>query len=627
MSSTISLDATPAAEMNQREREGGVLGVLVVLVEWLAGAVLAADVLIVFVSVIWRYFLDSPINWTEEIASALMVALTFLGAATVLARSRHSSLEIVRSLFPAALRPVLHAVCLWLIVTVAGALMWSSSNYMLETLDQTTPLGLPQWIFSAPTIFGSLLMLVVALAKALKGPTSATLLGAVIGVLLPLGLWYVAHTYPDYALPPAALVLIGFALTIVIGLPIAFALAFATLLYFLNDPSLPMSIYSQQIIAGASHFVLLAIPFFVLAGLTMEANGMSIRLIELLLRMIGRVRGGLNIVTILATAFFSGVSGSKLADIAAVGSVMMPAVRRTKQDPNDAAGLLAATAVMSETIPPCVNMIILGFVANISIGGLFAAGLVPAVVLTVALLAVVFYFGKKVDTAAAFPQRRSMPALIGGAMVGLLMIIMIGRGVMLGVATSTEISAFAVVYAFVVGGLAFRELTWRSVVNLFVQSASTTGAILFIVAAASGLAFSLSIEQIPQHFSAFLIDFGTHYGPLAFMLAASVMMIIFGSVLEGAPALIIFGPLLMPVAIKLGISPYHFGIVTVVAMGIGLCAPPLGIGVYTACAVTETKIEDVSWPLMKYLAVFIIMLVLLIFVPSLSTWLPQHWGL
>ena len=171
------------------------------------------------------------------------------------------------------------------------------------------------------------------------------------------------------------LLAVGFFGRLALGVPIGFVLAFAALLYFLADPSLPLLVYSQQVMAGSDHFVLLAIPFFVLAGLLMESNGMSSRLIELLLRIFGRVRGGLGLITITATAFFSGVSGSKLADIAAVGGIVMPAVRRTRQDPNEAAGLLACTAVMAETIPPCINMIIMGFVANISIAGLFIAGL------------------------------------------------------------------------------------------------------------------------------------------------------------------------------------------------------------------------------------------------------------
>jgi tripartite ATP-independent transporter DctM subunit len=304
----------------------------------------------------------------------------------------------------------------------------------------------------------------------------------------------------------------------------------------------------------------------------------------------------------------------------------MPAVRRTKQDPNEAAGLLATTAIMSETIPPCVNMIVFGFVANVSIGGLFAAGLIPAGVLAVVLIAVAIYFGKRINPDEAFEHRKPLIPLIVGGLVGLIMIFMIGRGVIFGVATSTEVSAFAVVYALVVGGLAFRELTVKSTIKLFVDSAATTGTILFIVAAASSLSFSLAIEQIPQNLAISLISFGTQYGAIMFLIASSIMMIVFGSILEGAPALIIFGPLLTPIAVQLGVDPLHFGILSVVALGFGICSPPLGICLYTTCAVTGTNIKDVSRPMMKYLLVLLLGLVLLILVPEFSLWLPRRWG-
>jgi len=302
---------------------------------------------------------------------------------------------------------------------------------------------------------------------------------------------------PAAALSPFALLSVAFLGSLVIGVPIAFALALSALVYFLADPSLPMSIYSQQLMAGSDHFVLLAVPFFVLAGLAMEANGMSARLIELLLRMMGRLRGGLNLIIIVATAFFSGISGSKLADIAAVGGIIMPAVRKTGQDPNEAAGLLASSAIMAETIPPCVNMIIFGFVANVSIGGLFIAGIVPAVVLAAGLAALAVAFGKRIDPNLAFATRTPLPRLIAGALVALVMVGLIGRGVTSGVATSTEISAFAVVYALVIGGLAFGELTPRSLVRLFVRSASMASGILFIVAAASSFSGAGLIASRP----------------------------------------------------------------------------------------------------------------------------------
>jgi tripartite ATP-independent transporter DctM subunit len=401
-------------------------------------------------------------------------------------------------------------------------------------------------------------------------------------------------------------------------MPIAFVLAMAALLYFLADPTLPMLIYSQQLMAGSDHFVLLAIPFFVLAGLLMESNGMSARLIELLLRIFGRVRGGLGLISISATAFFSGVSGSKLADIAAVGGIVMPAVRRTRQDPNEAAGLLACTAVMAETIPPCINMIIFGFVANISIAGLFMAGLVPALVMALSLAALAIVVGKKINPDDAFEKRTPLLKLMGGALVAVVMVAMIGKGVTSGVATSTEVSAFAVVYALVVGSLAFRELTLKSVTQLFVRSASMAGGILFIVAAASSLSFALTIEQVPQLMSGTMT---------MFLLLSVLLMVVFGAVLEGAPALIIFGPLLTPIAGQLGIDPLHFGTVMVIAMGLGLFAPPVGLGLFATCSITGTQVKDVAKPMMKYLMVLAATLILLVLVPSFSTWLPQRMGM
>jgi tripartite ATP-independent transporter DctM subunit len=388
-----------------------------------------------------------------------------------------------------------------------------------------------------------------------------------------------------------------------------------------------MLVYSQQIVSGMDHFVLLAIPFFVLAGLAMEANGMSARLIELLLRMVGRLRGGLNLIMIIATAFFSGLSGSKLADIAAVGGIIMPAVRRTRQDPNEAAALLASTAIMSETIPPCINMIIMGFVANISIGGLFVAGLIPAAVLAVALAAVAIYVGTRINPADAFEQQTPLARLIAGAMVGFVMVFMIGKGVVSGIATSTEVSAFAVVYAFVVGGLAFRELTVRSVIALFVRSASMAGSILFIVAAASSVAFALTIQQIPQYLSHAMLDFAHQFGSQLFVVVSALLVIVFGAVLEGAPALIIFGPLLTPIAQQLGVHPLHFGTVLIIAMGLGLFSPPIGLGLFATCAITDTQMKDVARPMLKYLVVLFAVLMLLVLVPAFSLWLPVRMGL
>ena len=217
--------------------------------------------------------------------------------------------------------------------------------------------------------------------------------------------------------------------------------------------------------------------------------------------------------------------------------------------------------------------------------------------------------------------------LLGGALVALVMVGMIGKGVTSGVATSTEVSAFAVVYALVVGGLAFRELSVQSIGRLFVRSAAMAGGILFIVAAASSLSFALTIEQLPQLVSATMISFAKEYGSTMFIMLSVLIMIVFGAVLEGAPALIIFGPLLTPIAVQLGVSPLHFGTVLVIAMGLGLFAPPIGLGLFATCAITGTNVKDVARPMAKYMAVLFVTLILLVLLPSFSLWLPTRFGL
>ncbi len=599
---------------------------LLIAVEYLAASVLAVDVLVVFASVIFRYFLLDPLNWAEEVARALMVLLVFFGAATSLARHRHAGLDTLRGLLPRSWRPSAARLAHWIVAAVAATLFVSSLALLDDAQGQSTPFGLPEWIFIYPVAIGGLLMAAYGLVNALEGPRGAawpTLAGAFV---LGLAVWAWNARLPSAAISPFALLIAGFLVALVCGVPIAFVLAFSAALYFLAEPTLPMAVYAQQLTAGTDHFVLLAVPFFVVAGLAMEVNGMSARLIELLLRLFGRARGGLNLIMIVATAFFSGISGSKLADIAAVGGIVMPAVRRTRQDPNEAAGILAASAIMAETIPPCVNMIIFGFVANVSIGGLFVAGLVPAAVLAVALAAVAVAFGRRINPAEAFPERTPMRRLLAGALVALVMVALIGRGVTSGIATATEVSSFAVVYAIVVGGLAFRQLNARSIAQLFVRSASMSARILFIVAAASGFSYALTIQQIPQYLSDGLVQLGHRQGPDAFILVAALLMIGFGSILEGAPALIIWGPLLTPIATGLGVNALHFGTVMVICMGLGLFSPPFGLGLFATCAMTGTEVKHVARPMAKYLGVLLLGVAVLILVPAFSLWLPTRFG-
>jgi tripartite ATP-independent transporter DctM subunit len=288
--------------------------------------------------------------------------------------------------------------------------------------------------------------------------------------------------------------------------------------------------------------------------------------------------------------------------------------------------LLAASAVMAETIPPCINLIILGFVANLSIGGLFVAGILPAGLMALALIVLSIILGKRPEPAAEAEPRAEVSGLWSGAIASFGLIFMIFFGFKTGFATATEISAFAVVYAIIVGSIVFRELSFRTAAHSFVQSATRSGLVLFIVAAAQSLAFVLTLQQVPHAVGDLMLSLSGSQGVWLFMLLSIAVLIVMGSVLEGAAALIIFGPLLVPVAVKLGIDPLHFGVVLVVAMGIGLFAPPLGLGLYGACLIGNVPIEQTVKPILGYLGLLLLCLLVIAFVPAISTALPRAFG-
>jgi tripartite ATP-independent transporter DctM subunit len=289
--------------------------------------------------------------------------------------------------------------------------------------------------------------------------------------------------------------------------------------------------------------------------------------------------------------------------------------------------LLAASAVMAETIPPCVNLIILGFVANLSIGGLFMAGLLPSALMAFALIVAAIVLGRR--TAADAIVGGDIESLSGRVVSGMAafgLIALIFGGYRSGFATATEISAFAVVYAVGVGALLFRELTWRKVGQALQRTAVRSGMVLFIVATAQSLAYVLTLLQIPYAIANVLVTLSAAYGSWLFLLLSVLILIVMGSVLEGAAALIIFGPLLMPVARQLGVDPLHYGVILVIGMGIGLFAPPLGLGLYAACLIGGVKLEETVWPIMKYLGLLFLCLLLIAFVPKISTVLPRALG-
>jgi tripartite ATP-independent transporter DctM subunit len=577
--------------------------------------------------VLARSWFTAPVEWADDVARGLMVASAFFGAASALARGENPGVVFFRSLLPQAWQDAVDDVGAALVLVVAAYVAFHAIELGWITSGQTTGAGLPLQLTFYPMGLGAACMTAFA-AEIFFERSWRRILRAAAILLAVAGIFLLGDAFIPDAMPSSgALMLVGFVLTMAGGLPIGFALALAALIFIWAEGSLPGVIFAQQMARGIDNFVLLAIPFFILVGYLMEANGMSVRLIELLQHLVGRMRGGLNVVMVSAMVLFSGISGSKMADVAAVGAVLIPASRKSGQNPGSSVALLAASAVMAETIPPCINLIILGFVANLSIGGLFAAGLLPAALMAAALIAVSIYFGKP-STAAppALAKGAEIKRMWLGAGVSFGLIAMIFIGFKSGFATATEISAFASLYAIVVGSVMFRELTLDSAWRSFVHAAARSGLVLFIVAAAQSLAFVLTLQQVPHAMGEFMVGLSQQSGTWMFMLLSIAILIVMGSVLEGAAALIIFGPLLVPVATRLGIAPLHYGVVLVIAMGIGLFAPPLGLGLYGACLIGKVPVEQTVRPMLGYLGLLLACLLIIAFVPVISTFLPKLMG-
>ncbi|WP_407155897.1 TRAP transporter large permease subunit [Bradyrhizobium sp. STM 3557] len=603
----------------------GVISALLLASDAIAALLLLADLVVVCGSVLARFLFNAPVEWSDDVARGLMVGSSFFGAASALARAENLGVAFFADMLPAKIRPVVDAVSAVLIVLVSATVAFNALKLGALTAGQTTGSGLPLELTFYPMGVGAVFMTVFAL-DIFRTRDLKHMIAGVIVIALIAGLYLAWDDLsPDTVPSSGVLMLIGFFVTLFGGLPIGFALALAALIFIWVEGTLPGVIFAQQMARGIDNFVLLAIPFFILVGYLMEANGMSVRLIELLQRAVGHMRGGLNVVMVTSMVLFSGISGSKMADVAAVGSVLIPAARRARQNPGGAVALLAASAVMAETIPPCINLIILGFVANLSIGGLFVAGLLPAGLMALALIIVCILFGRRPVQSDA-PLTAPVAGLWSGAIASLGLIVLIFAGFKFGFATATEISAFAALYALVVGGVVFRELNLRSAAHSFVHAATRSGLVLFIVAAAQSLAFILTLQQVPHAVGDLMLSLSQSHGVWLFMLLSIAVLIVMGSVLEGAAALIIFGPLLLPVAVRLGIDPLHFGVVLVIAMGIGLFAPPLGLGLYGACLIGKVPVEQTIKPIAGYLGLLFLCLLVVAFVPAISTALPRALG-
>jgi tripartite ATP-independent transporter DctM subunit len=381
-------------------------------------------------------------------------------------------------------------------------------------------------------------------------------------------------------------------------------------------------IVTNRMVGGVDSFPLLSIPFFVLAGELMNTGGITSRLVNLAKIIVGHIRGGLGMVVVVAEYFFSGISGSTVADVSAIGSLLIPAMKRAGYKAETAVAIVSAASAMGILVPPCIAMIVLGGMTGISVGLLFIAGFIPAIVMAICIMILIYIQAYKLDLPLEkrVPFRESMGA-IKGAIIPLMLPVIIFAGIGTGAVTATEVSVVAVIYAFIVGTFVFKEIKFTEIPKMLVNTVVTTGMVMFLVGTSSVLSWIFATNQVPQKLGFWVLNISN--SPWIFLLLSNLVFIMIGAALEGLPAIIILIPIFMPLLKQFGVDPTHFCILAVAALGIGIFVPPIGVGLFIACNFGGIDIGKGSKAFLPYLIVLVIGLLIISYVPWFTLVLPK----
>ncbi|WP_085522239.1 TRAP transporter large permease [Tuberibacillus sp. Marseille-P3662] len=409
-----------------------------------------------------------------------------------------------------------------------------------------------------------------------------------------------------------------------IGVPIAFALIVSAiaLMYLLG--MFDSQIIAQNLINGANSFSLMAIPFFILAGELMNAGGISRRVVNFAMALVGHIRGGLGFVAIIASILFAGLSGSAVADTAALGAILIPMMTARSYNRSRSTGLVAAAGIIAVVIPPSIPMILFGVTGNVSISQLFMGGIVPGIMLALGL-GIVWYFISKKSDESDLPERKSLKEVWEATRPTLwaltLPIIIIG-GIRGGIFTPTEASVVAVFFALVIGVFVYRELKISDLYDVFLSAAKTTSVVMLVAAAAIVAAWLITVAHVPQDMAHLLEPFMD--SRIQLMLVISILILAVGCVMDLTPAILIFTPVLLPIAEMAHIDPVYFGIVIIINLSVGLITPPVGTVLYVACGISKISIVELTKGIWPFLLVHIVVLFLLVMFPQIVT-VPLGW--
>jgi tripartite ATP-independent transporter DctM subunit len=497
---------------------------------------------------------------------------------------------------------------------------YPSYEYAHEELVITLPtLGISSaWRAGAMPV-GIILMLIAAVLNVTKMTDKGMLMKAIGIFALTLGVFYALQPlFMKIGNWNLLVFFVGVVFSLVLlGVPIAVAFGLATVGYLTLSTTIPIGIVVSRMEEGMSHLILLAVPLFVFLGYVLEITSMAKMMVQFLATLLGHVRGGLSYVLVAAMYLVSGISGSKAADMAAVAPVLFPEMRKRGADDGELVALLAATGAQTETIPPSIVLITIGSVCGVSIAALFTGGLLPGLVCGVALCGVIWWRERK---SATLTQEKASGREIWRTFLiaspALALPFVIRFAVVEGIATATEVSTIGVVFSLLVGAFFYKECNpqrlWRALIDTAVLSA----AILFIIGTASAMAWALTQSGFSTQLAKAMA--GIPGGAVGFMIVSILAFIALGSLLEGIPAIVVFGPLLFPIAKTFGINEVHYSMVVVLSMGIGLFAPPFGIGYYTACAIARVPAQAGIKPIVGYMVALLIGIIVVAAVPWLS---------
>jgi C4-dicarboxylate transporter DctM subunit len=594
------------------------------LLQWSIAALVVAQAAVVALQVVGRHLLKHPFPWTEEIARVLLVWLMCAGGVWALRHGQHPRVTALirrfslsrRQAIDRGLRLVLAGFFLCLVVP-AWRLTVASAGERLPAS------GLSGAAISA-VLPAALLLMLAAIAYQFRREgvlvwRSRTSLAWSLGAALVALASVMVPLLADAA--PLVVLVSGFLVTAALGLPLAFTLALTSMTYLIGIGGVSLIILPIKILGGVDSFVLLAIPLFILAGALMESGGISERIVALAMAIVGRVRGGLAMVVVVAEILFSGISGSTAADVSAISSLLVPSMKRAGYSGPESVSVVAAASAMGILVPPCLTMVVLGSLVNLSIVTLFLAGFIPAFILAAALIVLIALRARRQGWPVS--GRVSAPELgraARRAAVPLGLPVILFGGIFSGATTVTEAALIAVVYALV-AGILMGGIRRDAVVTQLAESGIVTATTLWVLAAASAFAWILVREWVPQTLGEWIGVSGV--GHVGFLALTIVLFVVIGALLEGLPALLIFGPILFPISRAMGVDPVHYGIVIVAAMGIAFFLPPVGVGLSIAAGVARVDIDDVSRSYVPYLVALLIGLALIAAFPDLTLVLPR----